>query len=84
MSNKLLQCIYYDNDKFFNLVFLFIILSRLYFRKFYSFFLPLILQANGFSNTFWGWGAEDDDFARRLDENHFKVYSTGCLQPLAV
>lgn len=28
-------------------------------------------KVNGFSNTFWGWGGEDDDLYRRI--NHHKL-----------
>lgn len=27
---------------------------------------------NGFSNSFWGWGGEDDDMSNRLDTNFSK------------
>eukprot|EP00854_Cymbomonas_tetramitiformis_P019832 gene19832-23718_t len=31
---------------------------------------------DGFSNCFWGWGAEDDDFYDRLMQKHGSVYRT--------
>ncbi|KAI3387486.1 hypothetical protein SNEBB_003062 [Seison nebaliae] len=31
------------------------------------------LYANGFSNLYWAWGAEDDDFFYRLDENNLNI-----------
>ncbi|XP_063361793.1 beta-1,4-galactosyltransferase 2-like [Cydia amplana] len=30
-------------------------------------------QLNGFSNKFWGWGGEDDDFYNRMEEQDMKV-----------
>ena len=30
-------------------------------------------KVNGFSNAYWGWGAEDDDLYRRVIENKLKV-----------
>ncbi|XP_063374961.1 beta-1,4-galactosyltransferase 2-like [Cydia amplana] len=30
-------------------------------------------QLNGFSNKFWGWGGEDDDFYNRMEEQDMKI-----------
>ena len=30
-------------------------------------------QVNGFSNQYWGWGAEDDDMGRRVRANNFSI-----------
>ncbi len=30
-------------------------------------------KVNGFTNRFWGWGREDDEFGLRLQENNFAV-----------
>ena len=31
-------------------------------------------RANGFSNVYWGWGSEDDDFsARSYNVNHIAL-----------
>lgn len=29
---------------------------------------------NGFSNSFWGWGGEDDDLYRRVKHHKLKVF----------
>lgn len=31
------------------------------------------VKANGYSNEFWGWGGEDDDFGRRLKAVGLKI-----------
>ncbi|XP_046653094.1 beta-1,4-galactosyltransferase 2-like isoform X1 [Daphnia pulicaria] len=31
-------------------------------------------DVNGFSNEFWGWGGEDDDFGNRLRNKSYRVY----------
>uniref|UniRef100_A0A914WE52 Beta-1,4-N-acetylgalactosaminyltransferase n=1 Tax=Plectus sambesii TaxID=2011161 RepID=A0A914WE52_9BILA len=31
------------------------------------------IKANGYSNEFWGWGGEDDDFGRRLKASGLKI-----------
>jgi xylosylprotein 4-beta-galactosyltransferase len=31
-------------------------------------------QVDGFSNTFWGWGREDDEFYRRIQEAHLTIF----------
>jgi beta-1,4-galactosyltransferase 1 len=31
------------------------------------------LKANGFSNVYFGWGAEDDDFRMRIISNKYKI-----------
>lgn len=33
---------------------------------------------NGFSNKFWGWGAEDDDLLQRVHNRGHKIESRGC------
>ena len=30
-------------------------------------------DVNGFSNLFWGWGAEDDDLYNRVVYNRYQV-----------
>ena len=30
-------------------------------------------KVNGFSNEFWGWGAEDDDLTNRLKSHGFNI-----------
>lgn len=30
-------------------------------------------HVNGYSNSFWGWGAEDDDMANRIKRNNLFV-----------
>lgn len=35
--------------------------------------LLLVLQCNGMSNRFWGWGREDDEFYRRLRKAELQV-----------
>jgi beta-1,4-galactosyltransferase 1 len=32
------------------------------------------IKINGYSNDFWGWGAEDDDFLNRIKKNGFDLY----------
>jgi beta-1,4-galactosyltransferase 3 len=32
-----------------------------------------MIEANGFSNSFFGWGGEDDDFAARLKRAGFRI-----------
>ena len=34
-------------------------------------------HANGFSNVYWGWGSEDDDFSARSDTMLFTVHING-------
>lgn len=33
-----------------------------------------MLKVNGFSNKYWGWGAEDDDISYRLKHLHFNIH----------
>ena len=35
------------------------------------------VSANGFSNIFWGWGGEDDDFANRIKDEGFNITRPG-------
>jgi beta-1,4-galactosyltransferase 1 len=30
-------------------------------------------RTNGFSNLYWGWGAEDDDMSMRIIDSGFKI-----------
>ena len=32
-----------------------------------------MLKVNGFSNLYFGWGGEDDDFRARIIKNGFKI-----------
>lgn len=32
-----------------------------------------LMRANGFSNLFWGWGGEDDDFGLRLQAQNISI-----------
>lgn len=36
------------------------------------------VKVNGFSNSYWGWGAEDDDFRKRCTENGLIIQSRIC------
>ena len=41
------------------------------------FFLFLLFQfkkINGFANSFYGWGGEDDDLYHRIQDQNFHVY----------
>eukprot|EP00854_Cymbomonas_tetramitiformis_P000427 gene427-788_t len=39
--------------------------------------MPSVFElVDGFSNCFWGWGGEDDDFYDRLMQRHLNVYRT--------
>ena len=33
-----------------------------------------MLRSNGYSNRYWGWGGEDDDFYRRILKAGFKIH----------
>jgi len=33
----------------------------------------MMVKVNGFSNEFWGWGAEDDDMANRIKYHGYKI-----------
>ena len=35
----------------------------------------LIRELNGYSNMFWGWGAEDDDMSKRMSFNSICLIS---------
>lgn len=37
----------------------------------------LFCEANGFPNNFWGWGGEDDEFARRLLNFRVPIFKVG-------
>jgi hypothetical protein len=39
----------------------------------YSLTVNQFVKANGFSNTYWGWGGEDDDFARRIKKSGMQL-----------
>lgn len=41
------------------------------------------VRLNGFSNQFWGWGAEDDDFYRRMVTQNIDLTRKGENDPLA-
>jgi len=32
------------------------------------------IKVNGFSNDYWGWGAEDDDFLKRCKNSNLQIY----------
>ena len=32
-----------------------------------------MVELNGFSNEFWGWGGEDDDMANRIKFHGFRI-----------
>lgn len=36
------------------------------------------LKINGYSNNYWGWGAEDDDLLRRCSINEIETYRKDC------
>jgi len=33
----------------------------------------MCFKVRGFSNNFWGWGREDDEFYRRIKDNDLQV-----------
>jgi len=33
----------------------------------------ICFKVRGFSNNFWGWGREDDEFYRRIQDNDLQV-----------
>jgi len=35
--------------------------------------LNFFFQMNGFSNSYWGWGGEDDDMNQRIKKKGFRV-----------
>jgi len=44
-----------------------------YFGGIVSFHRKMFQECNGFPNTFWGWGGEDDALLKRCKENNFDI-----------
>ena len=42
-------------------------------ENYVDFKASILLQVNGFSNRFWGWGGEDDDMANRIFANDLYI-----------
>jgi len=58
--------------------------NKKYFGGVVSFSKSDFRRINGYPNTFWGWGGEDDELQNRLERNGIKFDSpdTGSLQDL--
>lgn len=42
------------------------------------------VRVNGFSNDYWGWGSEDDDFSRRMSHRNMTLVRSTDLDPSAI